>query len=80
VRMRSTGLGKTELRGDVSSLEPREGLLILHVQTTSPVQWHVRAGMQRKDMMKLMKSMFSFKIIKYLLGITTNKHAEPPEF
>ena len=80
MRIRSTGLGKTELQGDISSLEPREGLLILNVQTTSPVQWHVRAGMQRKDILKLIKSAFSFRIIKYLLGTTTNKYAEPPEF
>ncbi|UCD28976.1 MAG: hypothetical protein JSV03_00390 [Planctomycetota bacterium] len=78
--MRSTGLGKTELRGDISSLEPHEGLLILNVQTTSPVQWHVRAGMQRKDILKLLTSVFNFKVIKFLVGITIGKPKEPSEF
>ena len=80
MRMRSTGLGKTELKGDVARLEAREGLLILHIQTTSPVQWHVRAGMERKDIIKLMKSVFSLSVIKFMLGIIINKSAEPPEF
>ena len=80
MRMRSTGLGKTELRGDISSLEPQSGLLILHVQTTSPVQWHVRGGMQRKDVLKLITSVFNFKVIKFMLGIATGKPSEPEEF
>ena len=80
MRLRSTGLGKTELRGDIASLEPRKGLLILHVKTTSPVQWHVRAGMQRDDVFKLVKSAISFKVIGFLLGITTGKPAEPDDF
>ena len=79
MRLRSTGLGKTELQGDIASLEPRSGLLILHVQTTSPMKWHIRAGMQRKDVFKLMRSMFCLGVMKYLLGITSAPK-EPSEF
>jgi len=78
--MRSTGLGKTELKGDISSLEPREGLLILHVKTTSPVQWHVRAGMQRKDVLKMMTSIFNFKVLKFMLGIFSKSGSEPDDW
>ena len=80
MRMRSTGLGKTELQGDIANLEPRESLLILNVHTTSPVQWHVRAAMQRKDLIKFIKSIFSFRVIAYLLGIAAGKSSEPDEF
>lgn len=78
--MRSTGLGKTELAGDIFKLEAQSGLLVLHVQTTSPVQWHVRAGMQRKDVVKMVTSVFNISVIKFLLGITTGKPKEPEEF
>ena len=80
MRLRSTGLGKTELKGDIASLEARAGLLILHVQTTSPMKWHIRAGMQRKDVFKLVRSIFCFSVIKYMLGIATSSPAEPKEF
>jgi len=49
MRFRSTGLGKTELQAYPKGLEPVDDLLILHVQTTDPVRWHIRAGIQRRD-------------------------------
>jgi len=79
MRLRSTGLGKTELRGDIASLEARSGLLILHVQTTSPMKWHIRAGMQRKDVFKLVRSIFCLSVMKYMVGLANNRE-EPKEF
>lgn len=80
MRLRSTGLGKTELKGDIASLEPRAGLLILHIQTTSPVKWHIRAGMQRKDVFKLIRSIFCFSVMKYMVGIIASTPVEPNDF
>lgn len=69
MKMRSTGLGQTELEADVESLEPKDGLLILHIHTTKPVIWHVRAGIQRQDIFKMMKAAFSYRVIKKILGM-----------
>ena len=49
MRLRSTGLGKTELIGELTGLEKVDDLLIVHVKTKKPVVWHVRTGLQRKD-------------------------------
>ncbi len=78
MRFRSTGLGKTELQAEPVRLEPVNDLLILHVKTTSPVRWHIRAGLQRKDVFKLIRLGISFKMIKYLLGFAKGGSAKEP--
>ncbi len=81
MRMRSTGLGKTELEAEVASLELREGMLLLNIQTTKPVIWHIRAGIQRQDIFKMMKSVLSFRVIKHVVGMLfRGNHPGPPEF
>ena len=79
MRLRSTGLGKTELEGEVEGLEPAGDLLILHIKTTKPVRWHMRAGIQRKDVLNLIKSAFTFKMLKYLCGVGNMKNPKEPE-
>jgi len=80
MRMRSTGLGKTELVGAISKLEIVDDLLILHVQTTKPVRWHVRTAVQRADILFLARILFSWKMIKYLLRLAMgSKRTREPE-
>ena len=67
MKMRSTGLGKTELVGDFESLEKKGDFLILHVKTTEPVRWHVRTAISAKDLLKVIKMMISGKVLKFLL-------------
>ena len=78
MRFRSTGLGKTELKGEPTSLEPVGHLLILHVQTTDPVRWHIRAGIQRRDVFKLIRLFFSFKVVKYFFSLLIMKNPKEP--
>jgi hypothetical protein len=80
MRMRSTGLGKAELEGDVAGLEIVDDLLILHVQTTKPVRWHVRTGVQRRDIFCLVKLLISFKMLKYLFRLGKRNTREPDAF
>ena len=42
--MRSTGLGKTELKGKITGLVRLGDYLILQVETTEPVKWKLRVG------------------------------------
>ena len=79
MRFRSTGLGKTELEAEPTSLEPVNDLLILHVQTTSPVRWHIRAGLQRRDVRHLIKLLFTPKFMKYMLGFGKKDNLKEPE-
>ncbi len=53
MRMRSTGLGSTELVGEISDITKAGGYLILHMNTTEPVRWHVRAALNPREMLKI---------------------------
>ncbi|RLI09728.1 hypothetical protein DRO33_06425 [Candidatus Bathyarchaeota archaeon] len=81
MRMRSTGLGKTELVGEVVGLEPKGDLLILHIQTTRPVRWHLRAGIQRFDRLELVKWLLrlNVRLIPYLLRWKSRQPPREPE-
>jgi hypothetical protein len=85
MRFRSTGLGKTELEAQPIGLEPVDDLLILHIQTTNPVRWRIRAGIQHKDVFKLIRLAITPKVIKYfikyLLGsVKLGSPKEPEDF
>ena len=68
MRMRSTGLGKTELKGNFVNVELDQDLLILHIETFDPVEWKLRAGIQRADRLKMIKLLLKLnvKLIPYL--------------
>jgi len=53
MRMKSTGLGNTELKAEVKGIQKIGDLIIFHAQTTKPVRWHVRVGFQGRDMRRL---------------------------
>jgi len=53
MRMRSTGLGTTELVGEISDITKAGGYLVLHMNTTEPVRWHVRAAVNSREMLKI---------------------------
>ncbi len=57
MRLRSTGLGKTELIGDLAELARHGRTLVLHVHTNRPVKWHVRAALSEKDVLALARAM-----------------------
>jgi hypothetical protein len=81
MRMRSTGLGKTELLGEFENLEKKGDYLILHVKTTEPVRWHVRTAISPRDLLKVIKMMISGKVIKFLLfGPKNTDEHEPLDF
>lgn len=66
MRLRSTGLGKTELVAEVESLTPKEGYLIISIRATKPVNWHIRASMGKDDTMRLLKLILRFSVLKCL--------------
>jgi hypothetical protein len=80
MRMRSTGLGKTELIGDIDEISREGSYLVLSLRTTDPVRWHVRTGIDGKDLRILLKMIFSFKVIKFAIFNIFSKRPEgaPP--
>lgn len=64
MRFRSTGLGKTELKGNMSDLSPTgDDLLVFHIETFDPVKWHLKAGLEPKDVPRILKGMLKPSIL-----------------
>lgn len=85
MRFRSSGFGNDrELKGYMSDLTPvGKDLLVFHIQTTDPVQWHLRAGMQFSDIPAILKGMLKpsvlLLVLRTLFYIKDNPK-EPEEF
>ena len=82
MRFRSTGLGQTELKGRMSDLSPvGEDLLVLHIKTYEPVEWRMKAGLERKDVPKIVKGLLKpsifFHTIRTLFFL--KKNSKEPE-
>ena len=60
-----------------------DDLLVMHIETYEPVQWHLRAGLEFKDVPKLLKGLLKpsvlFLVVRTLFYIKKNP-AEPEEF
>ncbi|HJX13954.1 MAG: hypothetical protein A2Z29_10360 [Chloroflexi bacterium RBG_16_56_11] len=68
MRFRSAGLGPTELKGRIAGLAPvGEDLLVLHIHTHSPVEWNLKAAMQRKDIPKVIRGMLKPAIFFHMV-------------
>ena len=71
MRLRSTGLGKTELEADIVNIKKVHDLLIFFVNTNSPVKWQTRMAFQEKDLRDLIRALLKprnlFFVLKALL-------------
>ncbi len=52
---RSTGLGNTELAGDIKTLDVKADYMIIGCKTTSPVKWHVRVAVSFPDLITVLR-------------------------
>ena len=78
MRLRSTGLGKTELIGNVEAIKKQGDYLVMLVRTVEPVRWQVRAGLDGKDLRDLIKAMLTVPVILYAIGNIFRKRKEGP--
>jgi hypothetical protein len=65
---RSTGLGKTQLAGKMVEMKRQGDFLVMHVDTTEPVKWRIRAAMSFGDLSTAMKACMKIAILKFLLS------------
>ncbi|MCX5998784.1 MAG: hypothetical protein NTU41_04130 [Chloroflexi bacterium] len=76
---RSTGLGKTELKGMILGIERQRDYLIMQVQVVEPVNWRIRAGLSLMDIAALLRALLKLSIISFILMPTHwFKRAEHP--
>ena len=81
MRFRSTGLGNTELYANLVNVEIKEDLLILCFDTYKPVEWHLRAGIQAKDRLDMIKMILklNIKLLPYLFRWRSKNPPREPE-
>lgn len=81
MRMRSTGLGKTELKAHISSIERVDDSILFKVKTTEPVRWEVRNLFQQKDIPRLVGLLCRPGTILFLIRALVKKPslAQEPE-
>jgi hypothetical protein len=77
VRFRSAGLGPTELKGKISDMGPIDkNLMVMHIKTYSPVEWHLKAGLEAKDVPKvvngILKPAIFFHIVRIMFYLKKN--------
>ena len=66
--VRSTGLGRTELEGDVKTVEVKADYLVVGMKTTEPVKWHVRVAANFSDLLAIMRlTFFSLQGWKFIV-------------
>ena len=84
MRVRSTGLGKTEMIAGFARLQPVEnGFIIMEMHSTEPVHWKIRVALTGEDLRNLLKLMLrrpavTLKVVSSLFQRKNTR--KPPEF
>jgi hypothetical protein len=72
MRLRSTGLGTTELEAKLVNVKKVDDLVIFFVDVQKPVKWHTRMGFQERDLRQLVWSLLKPRnlsfVVKAVLG------------
>lgn len=81
MRTRSTGLGKTELKAHISSIEKVDDSILFKVKTTRPVRWEVRNLFQQRDIPKMVALLLRPANVAFLIKALSKKQetAKEPE-
>ena len=81
MRMRSTGLGKTELKAHLSTIEKVDDSILFKVKTTAPVRWEVRNLFQQKDIPRLVGLLLKPANVAFMIRALLKKpeKAKEPE-
>ncbi len=77
MRLRSTGLGNTELEGKITNIEKVGDLVIFHMRTAKPV-WHIRVCFQEKDLRKLVGFVLRPKSLLYIIRALFSNQEKVP--
>ena len=81
MRLRSTGLGRTEVLGELLEIRRVQDVLIFFVNTTEPVKWRTRMAFQEKDLRTLVWSLFKLRnlcfIFRYLCSLAVGVLRSP---
>ncbi len=65
---RSTGLGKAELIADITEVKRQGDYIIMEMQTTEPVRWKIRGGINHADLRTLLKEGLKPTMLPFFLN------------
>ena len=80
MRLRSTGLGETELQANVDTVERKDGHMILHMRSTEPVVWHIRGAVGFKEAWGIIMTLLKRGAVQYVLFGWARKGEKLAEF
>jgi hypothetical protein len=79
MRMKSTGIWPLELIGNITEVKTMDDWLIMHLRTTTPAGWDLRAALTHEDLRTLFKLLLKPSNLRYLiLGFVRPLRNEPP--
>ena len=80
LRFRSTGLGKTMLEGEPADVMLVDDMLVMHIQSTTPVRWRIRAALSYRGLLKFIKLALKPSVLRFILfGSRTIRKPKLPE-
>jgi hypothetical protein len=66
MRLRSTGLGNTELEAHITAIKKVDDLVFFCADVSKPVKWHTRMAFQEKDMRVLILALLKGKNLVFI--------------
>jgi len=80
MRFRSSGLGETELKGHMAGFSAAGAdLLVLQIDTSEPVQWHLRAAVERRDIPVVVKGLVKPAVLFFMIRAFFRVKKNPTE-
>ena len=78
MRLRSTGLGRTEMQAEVVAIKKVDDLVIFFANTTAPVKWRTRMAFQERDLRDLVLQMLRPRNLLFILKAVFFREKEVP--
>ena len=80
MRVRSTGLGKTEMILQQEKIAAKNGYLLMSLRSTQPANWHIRILMDRNDVWRFFISVIKGTIFIWLFSFFKKPRLPPSEY
>jgi hypothetical protein len=74
---RSTGLGKTELKGNVDNITRLGDYLVMYVDVTDPVKWRIRVCFSFSDLASIVGCFVKGAILRFVLSPKQWRNKDP---
>ncbi len=67
MRLKSTGLGNTELEAKIVNVKRVDDLVIFYADVIKPVKWHTKMAFQVKDLRTIVREVLKPNSLRYIL-------------